>query len=516
MLITLLPFLLTFLPLATSVPNLLSPPTLLRASKTCPVRLPVHDSSPRIVGGAYSNYYIQSHIISFYDEGCAGTLISPEWALTAAHCLVKPSSKAYVAGAVADSGTLVTIKAVYSHPGFALPVNDIALVKFEKQLPSHCRFIRINDSPHIPSVNEYARVAGFGYTDEGFNPAHDSKLRQVDVPVVDTKDCKHAYRDVDSFLQSGISPNMHICAGYQEGGCDSCSADSGGPLFVYDSQRDLVQIALVSFGYGCARAGVPGGYTRLSNYISWMRSVGAQFNTTSSRTAVMMHSAPEPDSHPVTTAPSSTDLTNDQSTTTSPPTSTSQHIPEAPQPPPVQTPQTNPSTPPLIPDPTPAATPVSATMEEQPTSSATFPHSPPAPTTTSAPDPSPVSTPAADPPVVPQPSAVATGPPTPAADGPPTTVNQPVGQPDATPPSTATTANGDDDDIEMTPSREPQGFSSPPGADLSATQGAKDSTTNVGAIAGGTVGAVALVIFIIAAVVFVRRRYTPAVTSPAV
>lgn len=314
--ITLLTFLLTFLTLAASAPRRLSPPTLLRASKTCPLRLPVHESSPRIVGGAYSNYFIQSHIISFYDEGCAGTLISPEWALTAAHCLVKPSSKAYVAGAVADSGTKVKIKAVYSHPGFALPVNDIALVNFEEKLPAQCRFIRINDSPDIPSVNEYARVAGFGYTDEGFNPAHDSKLRQVDVPIVDTKDCKHAYRDVDSFLHSGIQPNMHICAGYQKGGCDSCSADSGGPLFVYDSQRDLVQIALVSFGFGCARAGIPGGYTRLSNYISWMRSVGAQFNTTSTRTAVMMDADPQTDSDPVTTAPT-TDSTNDQPTTTS-------------------------------------------------------------------------------------------------------------------------------------------------------------------------------------------------------
>lgn len=117
---------------------------------------------------------------------------------------------------------------------------------------------------------------------------------------------------------------------------------------------------------------------------------------------------------------------------------------------------------------------------------------------------------------MPQPGAVVTGPPTPTVDGPSNIVNQPGAQQDVQPSSATPTPNDDGDDIEMTPSREPQGFSSPSGTDLSATQGTGDSTTNVGAIAGGTVGAVALVIFIIVTAVLVRRRNTVAVASPAV
>ncbi|CAN8070970.1 unnamed protein product, partial [Agarophyton chilense] len=237
----------------------------------CPQWLPSEHSpsssrvAPRIVGGSTAHAHIRAHMVSFYQEGCAGSLLSPRWALTAAHCLVNPSSIAYVGGALSDAGVRVQIAAVHSHPQFFLPRHDIALVRFETDVPSVARFVAVNENPAIPAVAEFTRVAGYGYTDEAFNAAHVPRLRHVDVPVVRPDACKKAYTTVDSFLASGISPRMHVCAGYERGGCDSCNADSGGPLFVYDARRQLVQVALVSFGYGCARPGLPGGYTRLSS-----------------------------------------------------------------------------------------------------------------------------------------------------------------------------------------------------------------------------------------------------------
>eukprot|EP00178_Gracilaria_changii_P000290 TRINITY_DN1035_c0_g2_i1.p1 TRINITY_DN1035_c0_g2~~TRINITY_DN1035_c0_g2_i1.p1 ORF type:complete len:468 (+),score=103.92 TRINITY_DN1035_c0_g2_i1:754-2157(+) len=270
-------------------------------SLTCPTWLPLpqantnsqHNNapSPRIVGGALAHAHITAHMVSFYNEGCAGSLLSPRWALTAAHCLVRPSSLAFVAGQTSNSGTVVEIEAVFSHPDFFLPKHDISVVKFVTDVPADARFVRLNVNHNIPHVHEFSRVAGYGYTTEGFDASHDARLRQVDVPVVATHTCKQAYGTVDSFLSSGINQSMHICAGYQRGGCDSCNADSGGPLFVYDAQLNVIQIALVSFGYGCARAAVPGGYTRVSSYIQWLRSVGAQFHTATSRNAVMMGAA---------------------------------------------------------------------------------------------------------------------------------------------------------------------------------------------------------------------------------
>lgn len=57
-----------------------------------------------------------------------------------------------------------------------------------------------------------------------------------------------------------------ICAG--EKGKDSCQGDSGGPMV--DSAGK--QVGVVSWGIGCALAGYPGVYARVSTYADWISS----------------------------------------------------------------------------------------------------------------------------------------------------------------------------------------------------------------------------------------------------
>ena len=84
-----------------------------------------------------------------------------------------------------------------------------------------------------------------------------SILQKVTVPFVNEETCKDAYGS------SSITEGM-ICAG--KAGKDSCQGDSGGPMI------NLVreQVGIVSWGYGCAEAGYPGVYTRVSKYASWI------------------------------------------------------------------------------------------------------------------------------------------------------------------------------------------------------------------------------------------------------
>lgn len=77
-------------------------------------------------------------------------------------------------------------------------------------------------------------------------------LLKVDLHVVNQRTCSDAY---DQF--GGVTERM-ICAA--DPGKDSCQGDSGGPLVSGGKQ-----VGIVSWGYGCARKGFPGVYTRVAN-----------------------------------------------------------------------------------------------------------------------------------------------------------------------------------------------------------------------------------------------------------
>jgi secreted trypsin-like serine protease len=52
---------------------------------------------------------------------------------------------------------------------------------------------------------------------------------------------------------------------------DTCLGDSGGGLYAYDSKlQRYVVVGITSYGVGCASAGYPGIYTRISYFYNWI------------------------------------------------------------------------------------------------------------------------------------------------------------------------------------------------------------------------------------------------------
>jgi secreted trypsin-like serine protease len=108
-----------------------------------------------------------------------------------------------------------------------------------------------------------ATVTGWGTLTPG-QPDYPDKLYQVTVPIVDQAACRFGY----GAQGETVTLNM-LCAGLPEGGKDSCQGDSGGPLVV-PAGTGWKQAGIVSWGNGCGLPGLPGVYTRLANFLTYV------------------------------------------------------------------------------------------------------------------------------------------------------------------------------------------------------------------------------------------------------
>ena len=131
-------------------------------------------------------------------------------------------------------------------------VYDFMVFKIE---PSTKPPVNLNHDPTYPVANQALEVAGFGTTSEGGYIS--TRLRKVTVPYIEPSTCDG--------LMGPRNTTSELCAGDLSGGKDSCQGDSGGPIFA-----NGVQVGIVSWGVGCARANKPGVYSRVSGGIDWI------------------------------------------------------------------------------------------------------------------------------------------------------------------------------------------------------------------------------------------------------
>jgi trypsin len=226
----------------------------------------------RIVGGEDADqgeFPSQVSVQIFGGHACGGTLIAPNAALTAGHCCVySASSYVVVAGEHrlnANDGTenesdVTEVRQHEDYDDFNL-TDDICILVLAKNIAEAegIAYSTLAEAGREPEDKELLTVTGWGTTSENGNLAN--TLQKVQAPYVPNDRCAEYYSGVND-----ITPGM-LCAGIEGvGGVDACQGDSGGPVYFADGS----QVALTSWGIGCARPDYPGVYTRTTMYNDWV------------------------------------------------------------------------------------------------------------------------------------------------------------------------------------------------------------------------------------------------------
>jgi len=245
----------------------------------CATAVPTASKGPaRIVGGeeAVPNEFPWQLSLQYYGSHiCGATIYNELTVITAAHCIVTDDYTALTvkAGkhhlfeleATEQTRHVSTVARHIQYPGDSGFSHDIAVLGLTEPLvfSDAVAPIQIAPSLHTIEPNTPVTITGWGAQREGGSLPE--RLRKVNIPVISDIDCRTVYLDT-------FEGNNMICTLEPQGGKDSCTGDSGGPMVANDLGPEVgwYLAGITSWGYGCARPGYPGVYTEISRFVDFI------------------------------------------------------------------------------------------------------------------------------------------------------------------------------------------------------------------------------------------------------
>lgn len=244
---------------------------------------------------------------------CGASLIRPDAALTAAHCLPDDLTEESVGEMRIFAGgfhswlspnsdaTKYRVSGVARHPDYSArnSRNDVAIVFLDQcaKLGPDVQPIKLaTEEEFLNATGSTWMVSGWGTTEYNANPqmGQDGELPELlqyaHVKYVPAAVCEEELSNAGGlgFRRSVFDEKTAICAGTVPGAVengysvpmqDACQGDSGGPLAFNlgnaehpedgDSSDDRL-VGVVSWGIGCGVQDSPSVYTKVPSFLSWI------------------------------------------------------------------------------------------------------------------------------------------------------------------------------------------------------------------------------------------------------